>query len=82
MNKKILYILVILVLYQIIFINPLNGAIIKTSSSFSPENFGNTLIVDKINDRIIEINESGNILWETTFVFPYDADDLEMVIPS
>ncbi len=38
---------------------------------------GNTLITDTHNNRLIEINQSGDIVWKADFLFPYDAERLE-----
>ncbi|MFC4438629.1 MULTISPECIES: aryl-sulfate sulfotransferase [Natrialbaceae] len=38
---------------------------------------GNTLIVDSHGNRVIEVNASGDIVWEVGSTLPYDAERLE-----
>jgi len=37
---------------------------------------GNTLMADSNGDRVLEINETGDIVWEATIGFPYEAERL------
>ncbi|SFT00903.1 Arylsulfotransferase (ASST) [Halostagnicola kamekurae] len=38
---------------------------------------GNTLITDSHGKRVIEVNQSGDIVWEVESTMPYDAERLE-----
>ncbi|NUC74335.1 aryl-sulfate sulfotransferase [Haloterrigena sp. SYSU A558-1] len=38
---------------------------------------GNTLIADSHGNRVIEVNESGDIVWEVGSTLPYEAERLE-----
>jgi len=38
---------------------------------------GNTLITDTHGNRVMAINESGDIVWEVESTLPYDAERLE-----
>ncbi|WP_254761541.1 arylsulfotransferase family protein [Natrinema marinum] len=38
---------------------------------------GSTLIVDTDGERVLEVNESGGIVWQARFKHPYDAERLE-----
>jgi hypothetical protein len=37
---------------------------------------GNTLITDSNSDRVLEVNEAGEVVWQTTFPGPYEAERL------
>lgn len=37
---------------------------------------GNTLITDTNSDRVFEVNQQGEIVWQTTFPGPYEAERL------
>jgi len=38
---------------------------------------GNTLITDSHGDRVLEVNEQGEIVWEIKVSYPYEAERLE-----
>ncbi|MFC6717655.1 arylsulfotransferase family protein [Natrialbaceae archaeon GCM10025810] len=38
---------------------------------------GNTLITDSHGERVVEVDESGDVVWQTEFDHPYEAERLE-----
>ena len=38
---------------------------------------GNTLITDTGGERVLEVNDSGGVVWQARFLHPYDAERLE-----